>query len=86
MKIKLITTAAIAIALAGCSGNKEKEATADAGPVKREAGSWKTDIKLLKVVIPGMPAGIGSANAEGFAAGHGSLPDTRTGREGRHCR
>ena len=58
MKIKLITPAAIAIALAGCSGNKEKEATADAGPVKREAGSWKTDIKLLKVVIPGMPAGM----------------------------
>ena len=25
------------------------------GPVKREAGNWKTDVKLVKFAVPGMP-------------------------------
>lgn len=49
---KFMTVAALGVALAvsGC-GKSEK---AD-GPVKREAGNWKTDIKLVKFEMPGMP-------------------------------
>jgi predicted 3-demethylubiquinone-9 3-methyltransferase (glyoxalase superfamily) len=50
---KFLTAAAIGvlIAAAGCS----KAANSD-GPVKREAGNWKTDVKLVKFEVPGMPA------------------------------
>ena len=50
---KFMTVAAlgVALAVAGC-GKSEK---AD-GPVKREAGNWKTDVKLVKFEVPGMPA------------------------------
>ena len=49
---KIMTVAALGVALAvsGC-GKSEK---AD-GPVKREAGNWKTDIKVVKFEIPGLP-------------------------------
>lgn len=49
---KFVAIAALGAVLAvtGCS----KGASSD-GPVKREAGSWKTDIKLVKFEVPGMP-------------------------------
>jgi len=50
---KFMTVAAlgVALAVAGCG----KSGSAD-GPVKREAGNWKTDVKLVKFEVPGMPA------------------------------
>ena len=49
---KFLTVAAIGalIAVSGCG----KSETAS-GPVKREAGNWKTDVKLVKFEVPGMP-------------------------------
>jgi hypothetical protein len=51
---KFLTVAAIGalIAVSGCG--KSENAS---GPVKREAGNWKTDVKLVKFDVPGMPAG-----------------------------
>ena len=50
---KFLTIAAIGalVAVAGCSDKGENSA----GPVKREAGNWKTDVKLVKFEVPGMP-------------------------------
>ncbi len=50
---KFLTVAAIGalIAVSGCG--KSENAS---GPVKREAGNWKTDVKLVKFEVPGMPA------------------------------
>jgi hypothetical protein len=49
---KFVTIAALGVAMAvtGCS----KSANSD-GPVKREAGNWKTEVKLVKFEVPGMP-------------------------------
>ncbi len=51
------TVLALGLALSGCGGGGEKaqDAAAVAGPTKREAGSWKTDIKLVKLDMPGLP-------------------------------
>lgn len=51
---KILTVAAIGalMAVSGCG----KSETAASGPVKREAGNWKTDVKLVKFEVPGMPA------------------------------
>ncbi len=56
MTLKFIGTAVLALSLAACSGGKKdgEEAAAASGPVKREAGNWKTDIKLVKLDVPGM--------------------------------
>ena len=50
---KFLTVAAIGalIAVSGCG----KSENAASGPVKREAGNWKTDVKLVKFEVPGMP-------------------------------
>ena len=50
---KFLTVAAIGalVAVSGCG----KSENAASGPVKREAGNWKTDIKLVKFEVPGMP-------------------------------
>ncbi len=50
---KFLTVAALGVALAvsGCG----KSENAAGGPVKREAGNWKTDVKLVKFEVPGMP-------------------------------
>lgn len=50
---KFVTIAALGIAVAatGCSKTENSE-----GPVKREAGNWKTDVKLVKFDVPGMSA------------------------------
>src|SRR3546814_3278195 len=53
---KFLTVAAIgaALALSGC-GKSDDTAATSAGTVKREAGNWKTDIKLVKFEMPGVP-------------------------------
>ena len=50
---KLMTLAALGVALTtgGCGKSENSGAL-----VKREAGNWKTDIKLVKFEVPGMPA------------------------------
>jgi hypothetical protein len=80
MKLSLLGTAALAMALAACgsagdkkdgaaggdaktetvAGSDAKTETVAAGPLKREAGNWKTDIKIVKMTAPGMPAGMES--------------------------
>src|SRR3546814_18727730 len=49
---KFLTVAAIGalVAVAGCSGKGENAG----GTAKREAGNWKTDVKLVKLEVPGM--------------------------------
>src|SRR3546814_2353993 len=49
---KFLTVAAIGalVAVAGCSDKSENAG----GTVKREAGNWKTDVKLVKIEVPGM--------------------------------
>jgi hypothetical protein len=50
---KLLTFAALGVALATAGCSKTENA---GGTVKREAGNWKTDVKLVKFDVPGMPA------------------------------
>ena len=51
---KFVTIAALGVALAvsGCSKGGDSNA---GGTVKREAGNWKTAVKLVKFEMPGMP-------------------------------
>lgn len=49
---KMMTIAALGVALAVSGCGKSENA---GGTVKREAGNWKTDIKLVKFEVPGMP-------------------------------
>ena len=49
---KLLTFAALGVALATAGCSKTENA---GGTVKREAGNWKTDVKLVKFEVPGMP-------------------------------
>lgn len=51
---KFLTVAAIG-ALIAVSGCGKSENAAAGGTVKREAGNWKTDVKLVKFEMPGMP-------------------------------
>jgi hypothetical protein len=84
---KFVTVAALgaALTMAGCgkSDDASKSAAADAGaatsadvaasgPIKREAGSWKTDVKLVKFDAPGAPAAVKDQMAKQFAAASGS--------------
>lgn len=82
---KFVTVAAlgVALAVAGCgkSDDAGKSATADAGTstdvaasglIKREAGSWKTDVKLVKFDMPGAPAAVKDQMAKQFADASGS--------------
>ena len=48
---KLLTFAALGVALATAGCSKTENA---GGTVKREAGNWKTDVKLVKFDVPGM--------------------------------
>jgi hypothetical protein len=54
MRIGLLVFAA-GVALAGCSSGKKDDAAAS-GPMKREAGNWKTNVEVVKLEIPGAPA------------------------------
>jgi Protein of unknown function (DUF3617) len=65
MKTKILATAVLVFAVSACGGGAKDEgkdekaaASASSGPVKREAGNWKTDIKIVKIAAPGMPAGM----------------------------
>lgn len=49
---KLMVMAALGVALTGAACSKTENAE---GPVKREAGNWKTDVTLVKFEVPGMP-------------------------------
>lgn len=49
---KIMTIAALGVALAVSGCGKSENA---GGTVKREAGNWKTDVKLVKFEMPGMP-------------------------------
>ncbi|WP_033072891.1 DUF3617 domain-containing protein [Sphingopyxis sp. MWB1] len=51
-KFAALTMAGALLALAGCSGASDENA---GGTVKREAGNWRTDVKLVKFDVPGMP-------------------------------
>ena len=50
---KVMTVAALGVALVVSGCGKSENA---AGPVKREAGNWKTSLELVKLEAPGMPA------------------------------
>ena len=50
-KFVAIAALGVALAVAGCGKTENSD-----GPVKREAGNWKTDVKLVKFEVPGMPA------------------------------
>ena len=49
---KILTIAAVGTLLAVSGCGKSENA---GGAVKREAGNWKTDVKLVKFEVPGMP-------------------------------
>ena len=50
-KILTVAVMGVLVAAAGCSDKGENAG----GAVKREAGNWKTDVKLVKFEVPGMP-------------------------------
>jgi hypothetical protein len=55
MKRKICVAAALALLITACSGEKKDAEQASAGtPGKREAGNWKTDVKLVKLEVPGL--------------------------------
>ena len=49
-KILTVAVMGVLVAAAGCSDKGENAG----GAVKREAGNWKTDVKLVKFEVPGM--------------------------------
>ena len=67
---KILTVAAIGalVAAAGCSDKGENAG----GPVKREAGNWKTDIKLVKFEMPGVPDNVKNQMSKQLAAASGT--------------
>ena len=62
-----------ALALAGCgktddaAGTKGSD-TASSAPVKREAGNWKTEVKLVKFDMPGVPDNMKDQMSKQFAS------------------
>ncbi len=65
---KPVIAALILFALAGCSKSEDAK-KADAGPVKREPGAWKSDLKLVRLDMPGAPKEV----VDGVAAMMGRL-------------
>lgn len=70
MKYLTITFALASLALNACSSKEEGAASSD-GPVKREAGSWKNDIKLVRFDLPGAPPEIKTMMEKMMAAAGG---------------
>lgn len=70
---KFLTVAAIgaALALGGC-GKSDDTATSSTGTVKREAGNWKTDVKLVKFEMPGVPDNVKDQMSKQLAAASGT--------------
>jgi hypothetical protein len=54
MRISIFLIGATALALTACSSGSD-EAASSAGPIKREAGSWKNTIVLQEFNVPGAP-------------------------------
>jgi hypothetical protein len=56
MKKNILAVSAVVLMLSACGGGakEEEKAAASSGPVKREAGNWKTDVKLVSLNVPGM--------------------------------
>jgi Protein of unknown function (DUF3617) len=55
MKSYVLAVSAVVLMLSACGGAKDEEkAAATSGPAKREAGNWKTDVKLVSLNVPGM--------------------------------
>lgn len=72
MKI-FLTVAAVgaALTLGGCGESGDK-ASAPVGTVQREAGNWKTDIKLVKFEMPGVPENVKDQMSKQLAAASGT--------------
>lgn len=70
---KFLTVAAMgaALALGGC-GKSDDTAAASAGTVKREAGNWKTDVKLVKFEMPGVSENVKDQMSKQLAAASGT--------------
>lgn len=63
--------AALALALGGCGKSEDKAAT-PTRTVKREAGSWKTEIMLVKFEMPGVPDKVKDQMSKQLAAASGT--------------
>lgn len=61
------------LALAGCSKHEEPKKT-ESGLIKREPGAWKTDIKLVRLDMPGAPKEV----VDGMTAMMGRLKGIET--------
>src|SRR3546814_16137724 len=72
---KFLTVAAIgaALALSGC-GKSDDTAATSAGTVKREAGNWKPDIRLVKFEMTGVPDNVKNQMSKQVAAASGTDP------------
>src|SRR3546814_3392185 len=70
---KFLTVAAIGAghALSGC-GKSDDTAATSAGTGKREAGNWKTDNKLVKFEMPGVPDNVKNQMSKQVAAASGT--------------
>ncbi|HWW58249.1 MAG TPA: DUF3617 domain-containing protein [Sphingopyxis sp.] len=66
---KFLTVAAIGalIAVSGCGKSGENAG----GTAKREAGNWKTNVKLVKFEVPGMPAEMKDSMAKAMESASG---------------
>ncbi len=80
MRLNLLLVGISSIILSSCgSGSGDGSSAADggskvlAGPMKREAGNWKTEMKLVSFDMPGMPAGAKDQMAKGMA--NAVIPD-----------
>ncbi len=65
---KPVIVALTLLALAGCN-KSEVAKKAESGPVKREPGLWKSDLKLVRLDMPGAPKEV----VDGMAAMMGRM-------------
>ncbi|MEI4509393.1 DUF3617 domain-containing protein [Sphingopyxis sp. CCNWLW253] len=70
---KFLTVAALyaVLVLGGC-GKSNDTVAAPTGTVKREGGNWKTDVKLVKFEMPGVPDNVKDQMSKQFAAASGT--------------
>ncbi|MBJ7499182.1 MAG: DUF3617 domain-containing protein [Sphingopyxis sp.] len=70
-KFLTVAVTGAALALSGCGKSDDKPAN-PAGTVKREAGNWKTDVKLVKFEMPGVPENVKDQMSKQLAAASGT--------------
>jgi len=70
-KLLTVAVAGAALALGGC-GKSDDATASSAGTVKREAGNWKTDVKLVKFEMPGVPDNVKDQMSSQLAAASGT--------------